>query len=149
MRPDVALQVWLHGDQTDATITYIVQDENGQIADTGIGTYILTEDQDGKEHVIQSGGGVVINEDGTTHPATADELIEDSFNTPVTDFTGSRKLLYYKDQVIDLSDKFTDSDYYYLTIKDEDETIYVTVKKDGGTASSNERYIQPDEFSTE
>lgn len=144
------VQVWLHGDQTDATITYtILQDENDQTSETGVGTYILTEDQNGKVTAIQSGGGVAFNGDGTTRPATADELIDDSLNTPTTDFTGSKKLLYYKDQVIDLSNKFTDSDYYYLTIKGEDETLYVTVKKDGGTASSYDRYIQPDEFSTE
>lgn len=140
------VQVWLHGDQTEAVLTYDVQGDNGQSAQTGIGTYTLT-DKDGK--VIQSGGGVVGNGDGTTRPATADELQEALNNTPVTDFSGSKKLLYYKDQVIDLSDKFDESDYYYLTIKDGDDTIYVTVTRNGGIASSSDRYIQPDEWDSE
>lgn len=139
------VQIWLHGDLTEATFTYNKENNDGEFnADQDTGTYTLT-DKNG--NVIQSGGGVSGNGDGTTRPATADELMED-LNSPVTDFTGEKKLLYYKDQVIDLSDRFSDSDYYYMTIKDGSKTGYLTIKSDGGLAYSEDRYILPDEFDT-
>ena len=138
------VQVWLHGDLTEATFTYSTENSDGE-SDTvqGSGTYTLT-DKDG--NVLQSGGGIVYNRDGSTRPATEEELEEQLDDSPDTDFTGEKKLLYYKDQVIDLSDKFSDSDYYYMTIRDSSKTGYLTIRKDGNTAYSEVRYILPDEF---
>ena len=133
------VQVWLHGDLTEATFTYDTENDAGQ----SIGTYTLT-DEDG--NVMQSGGGIVYNRDGSTRPATEEELEAQLDDSPDTDFTGEKKLLYYKDQVIDLTDKFSDSDYYYMTIRDGDKTGYLTIRKDGNTAYSEVRYILPDEF---
>ena len=48
--------------------------------------------------------------------------------------------------MIDLTDKFSNSDYYYMTIKDGDKISYLTIRKDGNTAYSEVRYILPDEF---
>ena len=53
--------------------------------------------------------------------------------------------LYYKNQKIEITDKFKD-DVCYVKVQDGDETLYVTVKYQNGLAYSNEKYVEEDEF---
>lgn len=127
------IQVWLHGDLTEATM----------IVDEANGSYRLT-DKDGKE--IGGGGGVVENEDGTLRPANKEELEEHLANEVYTDTIDGKMYLLFKNQKMDLTGKFKDSDYYYVTIQDGDDKIFATITKDGGVASSKTRYLLPNEF---
>ena len=56
-----AIQIWIHGDLTDAILR--VDEEEG--------TYTLT---DGKGNVVEEGGGVAIEADGTERPLTSEEI---------------------------------------------------------------------------
>ena len=91
------VQVWIHGDQTDATFTV----ENG--------TYTLDYKDAERKDVHQGGGGVAFN--------APEVLYEDD----------GKVFLYYLDQKLDITDKFEDGICYielqvdskiqYMTIK--------------------------------
>lgn len=123
------IQVWLHGDQTDAVLTV----DNG-------GSYTIT-DESGEN--IGGGGGVALEADGTERPLTADEIYNHLTNEVTTDTIDGHLYLLYKDQKLDLSDKFSDKDAFYVTLQDDDKELYVTVMKDGSLASSPDRYMVP------
>ncbi len=127
------IQIWLHGELTDATLDI----------DTSNGTYAI-QDQSG--HVMQSGGGVAINQDGTERPLTAKEIEEDLANRPETETADGRTYLLLGSQRIDVTDRFDESGYCYITVKTGGGKLYVTVCQNGGLASSPNRYVLPDEF---
>ena len=105
------------------------------------------QDANGKE--IQSGGGVAMDGLGNTRPLTEKELTEHLENEVTTDTIDGRMYLFYKEQKLDITDKFSDKDYCYITLKDGKKSIYVTVTKNGGIATSENRYLMPNEFKTE
>ena len=127
------IQIWLHGELTDATLDI----------DASNGTYAI-RDQSG--HVMQSGGGVAINQDGTERPLTAKEIEEDLANRPETETADGRTYLLLGSQRIDVTDQFDESGYCYITVKTGGGKLYVTVCQNGGLASSPNRYVLPDEF---
>ena len=126
------IQVWLHGDLTEAVLT----------VDEKSGTYTVT-DEDG--HQEMAGGGVRINADGSTQPVSAEEMYRHLADQVETDTVDGRLYLLYKDQKFDITDAFKDSDAYYVTLKDGDKTLYVTVMKDGSLAYGPYRYLIPGE----
>lgn len=143
------VQVWIHGDQTNATLTIDnVSDENGDYS-----TYSLEyQDADGKE-AVRSGGGTAIEEDGTSRPLTEEEMMEQLNEPEVLCEDNGRIMVYYMDQKLDITDKFVD-DYCFVQLKADGKTIYMTVQKDEqewgslGCAMSTKSYVQPDEFNT-
>ena len=124
----------LHGDQTTANMT--VSDD---------GTYTIEyPDENGETREI-SGGGIAYEADGTERPLTGEELLEEA-NSPDVEYNDDGTVwLYYKNQKIEITDKFKD-DVCYVKVQDGDETLYVTVKYQNGLAYSNEKYVEEDEF---
>ena len=126
------VQVWIHGDQTDATFTV----ENG--------SYTLDyKNADGND-VHQGGGGVAI-EDGAERPLTADELLEE-INMPDVEYKEDGTVwVYYLGQEMEITDKFQDG-ICYVQLKADGKTQYITVKYQDGFATSPHGYVQPSEF---
>lgn len=127
------VQVWIHGDQTDAT--FIVDN----------GTYTLDyKDADGND-VHRGGGGVAFNQDGTERPLTEEELW-DEINAPDVSYEeDGRVIVYYLTQELDITDKFKD-DICYVQLQVDGETRYMTIKYRNGYAMSPHGYVQPEEF---
>lgn len=101
------VQVWIHGDQTDAMLVA----ENG--------SYSLDyEDEDGKL-VHRGGSGVAINPEGTERPLTEEELW-DEINAPEVEYEeDGRVVVYYLNQQDDVTDEFVDGVCYVrLQVKD-------------------------------
>ena len=132
------VQVWLHGDQTTATIT--VGDGDDQI------THYSIQDSSGNE--VQGGGGVAFNEDGSERPLTTAEM-QDYLNMPTTDTIGHHLYLFYKDQKIDLTGRFDKDGLCYITLIDGKKKIYVTVAESGGMVSREDRYAEKSELPKE
>ena len=124
------IQVWLHGDLTEAVLT----------VDEKSGTYTVTDESG---HQEMAGGGVKVNADGSTQPVSAEEMYSHLADQVETDTVDSRLYLLYKDQKFDITDAFKDSDAYYVTLKDGNKTLYVTVMKDGSLAYGPYRYLLP------
>ncbi len=127
------VQVWIHGDQTDATLVV----ENG--------SYSLDyEDEDGNQ-VHREGGGVAINPDGTERPLTEGELLDD-INAPEVEYEeDGRVVVYYLNQQLDVTDKFVDG-ICYVQLQVDDSVLYMTIKYQNGYAWSPHGYIQPNMF---
>lgn len=126
------VQVWIHGDQTDAAFTV----ENG--------SYTLDyTDADGNE--VQQGGGGVAYENGKERPLTADEMLE-GINMPEVEYKEDNTVwVYYLDQKMEITDNFKDG-FCYVQLKENGHTLYLTVKYQDGYAASSHGYIQPEEF---
>lgn len=127
------IQIWIHGDQTDAQ--FVVED----------GSYTLDYEDENGEAVHRGGGGVVIEDDGTERSLTEEELMEE-INSPEVEYEEDGSVwIYYKNQKMDITDKFEDG-VCYVELKDGDTIQYMTVKYQNGYALSPERYLTPAEF---
>ena len=127
------VQVWIHGDQTDATFTV----ENG--------TYTLDYKDAEEKDVHQGGGGVAFNADGSERPLTEEELWNE-INAPEVSYEDDGKVfLYYLDQKLDITDKFEDG-ICYIELQVDSKIQYMTIKYQNGYAMSPHGYVQPWEF---
>ena len=129
------IQIWIHGDQTTATL---------KISSDGSydGTYA---DKDGKQKEF-GGGGVAFNPDGSERSLTEEEIME-QINAPDIEYEEDGSvILYYKNQSIDITHKFSKDNICYVKLVDGDDSLYVTVKYNNGFAYSPNKYISPLEF---
>ncbi len=128
------IQLWIHGDQTNAEITFnsdgsynmSYQDENGKISEAG-------------------GGGVSIEEDGRERALTDEELMDHLDDPDVKYEEDGTVWIYYYNQKIDITDKFED-DVCYVKVSNGDETLYMTIKYQNGWSTSPNKYISPLSF---
>lgn len=128
------IQLWIHGDQTAATIQF-----------DGSGHYSM-DYVDGDGNVRQqSGGGVAIAPDGTEVPVSDEDLMEQLTAPDVRYEDDGRVMVYWYGQQIDITEKFED-DVCYVELVNGEETLYMTVKYENGYATSSHRYISPREF---
>ena len=128
------LQLWIHGDQTEATIQF-----------DGSGNYSM-EYTDGEGNTRQQGGGgVAIADDGTETPLSEEELMEELTVPDVRYAEDGSVWVYWFDQKIDISDKF-ENDVCYVKLVNGEETLYMTVKYQNGYATSPKKYLDPDTF---
>ena len=127
------VQIWIHGEQTNATFT------------VNEGQYTLEyKDKDGNT-VQQNGGGIALEEDGTERTLTEEELWEE-VTTPEVEYKEDGTVwVYYKNQKLDITDKF-ENEICYLQLEDGDEVKYLTIKYQNGYAMSPHGYVQPSKF---
>lgn len=129
------VQLWIHGDCTDAVLTA----ENG--------TYTLEYTDANGETVQQGGGGVEISPDGTERPLTAEEFLDNINNTPDVVYEADGSVwIYYRDQKWEITDKFED-DFCYIQLTIGGQTKYITVMYRNGYAVDSHRYADPEDFS--
>lgn len=129
------VQLWIHGDQTDVTLKI---DSDGSYT----GKYT---DKDGNEKEF-GGGGVAYEWNGKERPLTEEEIMEE-MNAPDVEYEDDGKVMvYYKNQSVDITNKFDKDGVCYVKLEDGKGAIYVTVKYNNGFSTSPDRYIMPYEF---
>ena len=106
------IQLWMHGDQTSATLDLNTDD----------GSYSLEyKDTDGNT-VTQGGGCVAFDADGNERPLTEDEIMEE-LNAPDVEYLDDSSVwVYYKNQKIE---ELTD------LIKEINNKNYAAILQDG------------------
>lgn len=130
------VQIWIHGAQTTADITF-----------DGSGGYTL--DYVDETGTVQTQGGAgVSHDDGGTRPLTDEELTEILLNdTPQVEYLSDGTVwIYWYDQALDITDMFEDG-VCYVKLTHDGETLYVTVKDGAGYGSSSDDYPDPDTWS--
>lgn len=128
------IQLWVHGDQTDANIVYNAN-----------GSYDLWLEGDGGTRKELHGGGVAIEDDGTERPLTEEEIM-DHLNQPEVDYREDGSVwVYYYDQKTDITDRFKDG-VCYVKVSNGEKTLYMTILYEGGWCSSPHKYESPDSF---
>ena len=129
------IQLWIHGDQTTATLEF-----------SGDGTYTMEIlDGDGNS-TSQDGGGIAIDADGTERPLTPDELMEELDSPDVEYLDDGTVWVYYHNQKINITDKFDKDKICYVKIADGSNVLYLTVKYQNGYSYSSDKYPEPSEF---
>lgn len=105
-----AVQIWIHGDQTNAVL-----DIRGN-------SYNLSyEDEDGNPRSI-GGGGVAIGMFGQERPLTEEEILEELEHPQVEYLEDGTVWVYYHDQKLEITDKFQDG-VCYVQLKDGDRSF--------------------------
>ncbi len=128
------VQLWLNGEMTDATLT------------VNEGSYTLRyPDKDGTEHEM-GGGGIAIEDDGTERALTEEEMLEHLNEPEVEEHEDGTVTVYYLDQKLDVTDKFDEDGVCYVQLEGGEKTIYMTIKRGNGYATSTTKYILPSEF---
>lgn len=128
------IQIWTHGEQTEATITF-----------DGKGGYTQSYvDEDG--NVCESGGGgVAYDIFGRERPLTEEELMEEALTDDLQVMQEDGKtMIYFRDQVIDITDKFEDG-VCYIEVDGGDKHYYVSVLENGNTCISEDKFYNPAE----
>ena len=126
-----SIQLWIHGDQTDA----IMEIESGH--------YSLTyEDADGNTR-RQSGGGVAVGLDGRERPVTEDEIMKELNSPEVVYKQDGTVWVYYFDQKVEITDKFDDKGVCYVMLKNGEGVLYMTIKDKSGYSISPRSYPNP------
>lgn len=129
------IQLWIHGDQTDATLD--VKED---------GSYSLNYSDENRKEVEQGGGGVAFDADGTERPLTEDEIME-QLNMPEVEYEEDGSIwVYYENQKIEITDKFDNDKVCYVKIKGKEKTLYLTVKYQNGYCISEDKYPSPASF---
>jgi hypothetical protein len=131
------IQLWIHGDQTEATIQF-----------DGNGSYSM-DYTDGEGNVKHQGGsGVASGDDGNTRPLTEEELMEQLTAPDVQYENDGSVWIYWFDQKVDITDKF-ENGVCYVKLESDKETLYMTVKYQNGYSTSPHKYSSPSEFNTD
>ena len=118
------VQIWLHGDQTDAVLEI---DGN---------EYTVTYTDENGNEKQSMGGGIVSDIFGNERPLTEEEILE-HLNDPEVFYNDDGTVtVYYLGQSIDITDKFDDDGICYVQVKNGDENRYLTIKYDEGYCMS-------------
>ncbi len=128
------IQIWIHGDQTAATITF-----------DGSGSYDMDYTAPDGTVQHQGGGGVAFEQDGSERPLTEEELLAHLSGPDIRYKEDGTVWVYWYDQTLEITDKFEDG-VCFVKLENGDETLYMTVKYQNGLATSPQKYIMPDEF---
>lgn len=129
------IQLWIHGNQTDANIVVNLD-----------GTYNLEyTDNDGQAHNI-TGGGTGIADDGSERPLSEDEIMEHLTKPEVQYNEDGSVWVFWYDQKVEITDMFEDG-ICYLQLINGNETLYLTIKYKGGLAAHPDHYVSPQQFS--
>lgn len=123
------IQIWLHGDQTDAVLD-IKED----------GSYNLSWKDENGAVQEQGGGGVAIEDDGTERPLTEEEIMENLNEPEVTYKDDGTVWVYYYNQELDITEKFENGICYVKLIHGKDE-LFLTLKYQDGYALSPRNFI--------
>ena len=131
------IQLWFHGDQTDAVL--VIED----------GSYSLTyTDENGQEHQ-QQGGGRAFDIFGREIPLTEEDILHhiDSLNALDVQYRddGTVWVCFY-DQMVDITDSFDEDGVCYVKLVGNGRTVYVTVRYQDGFAYSEHGYLSPRSF---
>jgi hypothetical protein len=132
------LQLWIHGDQTNATIEINPND----------GSYSMEYTLEDGSTVSRGGGGIAIEADGTERALTEEELMEHISMPDVEYEENGTVTVYYYNQKIDITDKFTDDGVCYVKLINGEETLYMTIKYQDGYSFSKDKYPAPTFSST-
>ena len=130
------IQIWVHGDQTSATMEI----------DEAAGQYSITYTTEAGEETTVSGGGISIDTFGNERPVNEEEMME-HLDMPEVDYADDGTItVYYHSQSIDITDKFDENDICYTHVSDGDKEFYMTIEKNGGYGINTTKYPNANEF---
>ena len=84
--------------------------------------------------------------DGTARALTEEEMLEHLNAPEVEEREDGTVTVYYLDQKLDVTDKFDEDGVCYVQLEGGEKTIYMTIKRGNGYATSTTKYILPNEF---
>lgn len=129
------IQLWIHGDQTTATLEV-----------NSDGSYNMSYQDEHGNTVERGGGGIAISEDGSERPLTEAEIMKYLNSPEVTYEDDGSVWVYYCNQKIEITDKFDEDGICYVKLSNAGEILYMTIKYDNGWCTSPDCYEDPSAF---
>ena len=129
-----AVQLWFHGDQTDA----VLEIEQGEYTE-----YTATyTDEEGNTHEVE-GGGAAFDIFGRPVALTEEEILE-HINSPQVEYLDDGSVwVFYHEQKIEITDKFDEDGVCYVKLQDGDDNYYMTIEYQQGYCISTNRFAKP------
>lgn len=132
------IQLWIHGDQTTATLD--INDD---------GSYTVHYPDENGDMQTAGGGGVAFDMFGNERVLTEEEIMDQLDSPDIEYYDDGSIWLFYRDMAKDITDSFDDEDMCYIKIEDEEGDLFVTAKKYGGWHISSDRYAGAWEFNND
>lgn len=132
------IQLWIHGDQTTATLD--INDD---------GSYTVHYPDENGDMQTAGGGGVAFDMFGNERALTEEEIMDQLDSPDIEYYDDGSIWLFYRDMAKDITDSFDDEDMCYVKIEDEEGDLFVTAKKYGGWHISSDRYASAWEFNND
>ena len=122
------VQLWIEGDRTDAVLN---------ITD---GSYTVSyEDANGEQQQFM-GGGMVDEGLGNVRPVTEEEIMY-MLDMPEVKYPEDGSVwVYYHAQAVEITGCFDENGVCYVTLRDGDEVLYMTVRYQDGYSVSDSAY---------
>ncbi len=125
------IQIWVDGDETDAILT---------VNHEGVYTVILDPANPNGGQVVQEGGGLAIDSMGNTRPLNEDEILEYLDTPDVRCKEDGSIWVSYREQHMNITDMFDENGVCHVMLDNGEETLYITVNRDGGYSVSTKAY---------
>ena len=82
---------------------------------------------------------------GNEIPLTEEDIMRDVIDTPEVRYNDDGTVIvYYRDQSIDITDKFNEEGKCYTEIKGGDRTYYMVIEREGGYSYGTHGYPDDD-----
>lgn len=126
------VQVWIHGDLTDATLEISPE-----------GSYSMEYTDANGNPVKQEGGGAAFDLFGRERPLTEDE-IKEHLNQPEVFYADDGTVwVYYGPQKLEITDQFDENGICHVKLTGDKTTIYMTITYMQGWSTSNSKFPRP------
>lgn len=107
-----------------------------------LGSVAYASDLGGIQRTVQ----LWLNGEMTDATLTEEEMLEHLNAPEVEEREDGTVTVYYLDQKLDVTDKFDEDGVCYVQLEGGEKTIYMTIKRGNGYATSTTKYILPNEF---
>ena len=134
------VQIWFQGELTDVTLDI---SNNGSSSEY---TASFTDAEGNPRQIM--GGGVAYGLFGKERPLTEEEILE-QLNAPEVVYEDDGSVWVYSgSEKVEITDQFDENGICHVKLTGGKKPIYMTIKYQGGYATSNSRYLSPREFNT-
>lgn len=125
------------------TVQLLIRGGKATVQLDGQGNYAIDYvDEDGKK-VHRDVRTYQILPDGSEVPASNEDILRHLQNPEVVLKEDGKVMLYWRTQALDITDRFQNGVAYVL-LEDEDETLYLTISRDGGWKCGFTGFLSPD-----
>ena len=125
------IQLWIRGDQTDAVL---------EVEQTDHSEYTITyQDAEGNTHE-RSGGGIAIEPFGRERPLTEEEILSQLDMPEVEYLEDGTAWVYFRDQRVEITDKFDEDGVCRVQVTDGEQTHYMTIQYMSGYRTDTKRF---------
>lgn len=139
------IQLWIDGDRTNATFEIKADGDIIIHNDDGNNTSYIIKSNDEEGNTTDMGGDSVATEEDGGKGSPVEEEAKEQNDQPKVEYKDDGSVwVCYKDQKLDITDRFEDG-ICYVKLIDGEDNLYLTAKYKDGYGVSSSKYLSPQE----